>query len=164
MFALSFGTLCISISSLLNVATSYHTFGSFATRSALRMTSKFEESRVPRNSAVPTSSISNEKGWTVQAIKSLSVLSVVALPLLSATKAKAVGSLFEFKEQNMVIQDISFNVGNTLKDADALVTLFQNNIRPLRASSDNNVNITVLGFGPDAYIRYSLPEIFSRNY
>jgi hypothetical protein len=117
------------------------------------MASKFEESRVARNSAVPKSSISNEKGWTFQAIKSLSVLTAVALPLLSATKTKAVGSLFEFKDQNMVIQDISFNVGNTLKDTDALVTLFQNNIRPLRASSDNNVNITVLGFGPDAYIR-----------
>jgi hypothetical protein len=153
MFTLSFGTLYICISSLLNVATSYHTFGSFSRRSASRMDSKFEESRVTRNSAVPTSSISNEKGWTVQAIKSLSVLTAVAFPLLSATKAKAVGSLFEFKDQNMVIQDISFNVGNTLKDTDALVTLFQNNIRPLRASSENNVNTTVLGFGPDAYIR-----------
>lgn len=153
MFALSFGTLCISISSLLNVANSYHSFGSYLRRSVPRMASKFEESRITRNSAVPTSSISNEKGWTVQAIKSLSVLTAVALPLLSATKAKAVGSLFEFKEQNMVIQDISFNVGNTFKDTDALVTLFQNNIRPLRSSNDNNVNITVLGFGPDAYVR-----------
>ena len=45
------------------------------------------------------------------------------------------------------------NVGNTFKDTDALVTLFQNNIRPLRSSNDNNVNITVLGFGPDAYVR-----------
>lgn len=154
MFTLSFGTLCISIFSLLNVATSYHTFGSYARRSSSRAASKFVESTVTLNDAVPTSSISNEKGWTVQAIKSLSVLTAVALPLLSATKAKAVGNLFEFKEQNMVIQDISFNVGNTFKDSDALVTLFQNNIRPLRTSTEKNVNTTVLGFGPDAYVRY----------
>ena len=140
----------LGVSSFLSVVTCYHSLGSYArNRVSLRMANKNDKN----GDSVPTSSLNAGKDWTVQALKSLSVLSAVALPLLASTKAKAVGSLFELKEQNIVIQDITFNVANTLKDADAMTTLFQNNIRELRTSTANNQNVTVLGFGPDAYNR-----------
>jgi hypothetical protein len=110
---------------------------------------------IDANNRVPLRSLSNGQDWT-KALKSLSYLSAVAIPLLSSSsKARAVGDLFEFKDQTMVIQDIAFNVGNTQKDSDALATLFQNNIRTLRTDTTNNLNTTVLGFGPDAYKRYA---------
>lgn len=108
----------------------------------------------PSTNSIPTNSLRSDKDWTMKALKSLSILGSVALPLLSSTKAKAVGNLFELKEQSMVIQDISFNVANTFKDSDALITLFQNNLRQLRDTVTTSANVTVLGFGPDAYDRY----------
>ena len=140
----------LGVSSLLSLATCYHSLGSYArNRATLSMSINGDKN----GNSVPTSSLNSGKDWTVQALKSLSVLSAVALPLLASTKAKAVGTIFELKDQNIVIQDITFNVANTLQDADAMTTLFQNNIRELRTSTANNQNVTVLGFGPDAYNR-----------
>lgn len=140
----------LGVSSLLSLATCYHSLGSYArNRATLSMSINGDKN----GNSVPTSSLNSDKDWTVQALKSLSVLSAVALPLLASTKAKAVGTIFELKDQNIVIQDITFNVANTLQDADAMTTLFQNNIRELRTSTANNQNVTVLGFGPDAYNR-----------
>ena len=140
---------------LLSAAVSYPSTTCYRRRSVPLTMSSSNEKKVDnfRNDIVPTSSNGDGKSWTVQAMKSLSLLSAVAIPLLSSTKAKAVGSIFELKDQNMVLQDISFNVVNTERDTDALTTLFQNNIRQLRTSGTNNMNTTVLGFGPDAYIR-----------
>ena len=141
----------LGVSCLLSVALGYNSFDRLIRSKVDR---RMALSNDPSRDLVPTSSINNGKGWTVQALKSLSVLSAVALPLLVSTKAKAVGTLYEFKEQNMVIQDVAFNVANTEQDSDAIVTLFQNNIRELRTSTANNQNVTVLGFGPDSYKRY----------
>lgn len=143
---------CVSLISL--VSGFHHSNPYVKTQHRILMVNKAENTNIPSTTSVPVSSSSSRKDWT-KASKSLSFLSAVAIPLLStSTKAKAVGDLFEFKEQTMVIQDISFNVGNTFKDSDALITLFQNNLRELRTDIANNLNTTVLGFGPDAYKRY----------
>lgn len=146
--------ILVVIMCIASIASGFRSVGPYFTRAVTLMKSNIDDTNNAHNDIVPTSSVSNGKGWTVQALKSLTALSVAAIPLLTATKAKAVGELFEFKELNMIIQDISFNVGNTLKDSEALTTLFQNNIRPLRTRNDDGFNVTVLGFGPDAYARY----------
>ena len=140
--------LCIA-----SIASGLRSVGPYLKRTVTLMKSNIDDVNHARTDIVPTSSVSNNKGWTVQAFKSLTAFSVAAIPLLTATKAKAVGELFEFKELNMVIQDISFNVGNTLQDSEALATLFQNNIRPLRTRNEDGLNVTVLAFGPDAFAR-----------
>lgn len=143
----------LAVACVLSMVTGYQSYSLLAKTQIKR---QMALSNDPIRGSVPTISLNTGKGWTVQALKSLSVLSAVALPLLASTKAKAVGSLYEFKEQDIVIQDIAFNVANTLQDSDAMVTLFQNNIRELRTSTANNQNVTVLGFGPDSYVRYML--------
>ena len=154
MFSSSTVTFAVLLS-LLSAGESYTTTTCYRRRSVHLTMSSSNDKKMDsfRNDAVPTSSNGDSKAWTVQALRSLSLLSAVAIPLLSSTKAKAIGSIFEIKNQNMVLQDLSFNVVNTEKDADALTTLFQNNIRQLRTSGTNNLNTTVLAFGPDAYIR-----------
>lgn len=147
--------LCValigSISFISMVSGFHHSNSYLQSQSRVKMVSKGDNINTPSTSSVPVRSLSGGKDWT-KALKTLSYLGAVAIPLLSSSsKAKAVGDLFEFKDQTMVIQDISFNVGNTLKDSDALAVLFQNNIRTLRTDTANNLNTTVLGFGPDAY-------------
>ena len=71
--------------------------------------------------------------------------------LLRPQRANAIGDIFELREQNVVLQDVSFNVQNTYDDAASLSALFQNNCKVLRESSSANGNVTVLAFGPDTY-------------
>jgi hypothetical protein len=74
-----------------------------------------------------------------------------AFKLLKPRKAYAIGGLYEFKSQNIVLQDISFNVQNTNEDSVALRALFQNNCKAIREITSAKTNKTVLAFGPDAY-------------
>lgn len=76
---------------------------------------------------------------------------VTAMVLSKGSAAKAIGTLYELKYQSVVLQDIAFNVENTYNDAAAMQALFQDNMKPLRTSTVNKVNMTVMAFGPDAY-------------
>jgi len=63
--------------------------------------------------------------------------------------ADAIGTLFEFRPQNMVLQDVSFNVPSPTIDAEVLNALFVNKCKTLRSSTGKEE--MVIGFGPDAF-------------
>ena len=71
--------------------------------------------------------------------------------LSKGSAAQAIGTLYELKDQSVVLQDIAFNVKNTYDDIATIQALFQDNMKPLRTSTANQVNTTVMAFGPDAY-------------
>eukprot|EP01041_Mallomonas_annulata_P006952 gene6952-14113_t len=71
--------------------------------------------------------------------------------LARGSKVNAIGALYEFKEQPMLINDVSFNVIETESEAIAFEKTFENACQILRTSRKNGENSTVLGFGPDSY-------------
>lgn len=72
-------------------------------------------------------------------------------------RANAIGTLPEYQQQDMVIQDISFNVQDVEKDINALKELFQQDCRVLRQYQNSDTKYTVMGFGPETY---SIPKDF----
>lgn len=50
-----------------------------------------------------------------------------------------------------LLQDVSFNVGNSEEEAQLLQALFQNDCKILRETSDRQVSERTVGFGPDSY-------------
>lgn len=69
--------------------------------------------------------------------------------------ASAIGELYEFKNQSMVLQDIGFNVIETDSEASMFEKTFESTCFVLRSSRKNGENVTVLGFGPDNYRKSS---------
>jgi hypothetical protein len=65
--------------------------------------------------------------------------------------ANAIGKHYEFKDQNMVLQDVSFNVADIDRESTFFKLLFQDTCKVLRTSSQGDQRTAVLGFGPDTY-------------
>lgn len=85
-------------------------------------------------------------------LQNILLTSSILASLLPIKQAKAMGTLFQYKNQPVIFQDVSFNVIDTQKAADFYLATFPNLCRILRTTrSNNNVNTTVLAFGPDAY-------------
>lgn len=78
------------------------------------------------------------------ALSAISLYQLVKFPV----KSNAIGSLFEARDQNMVLQDISFNVPNVTADAAMLQALFIDRCQLIRSPNPSEL---VLGFGPDTY-------------
>lgn len=106
------------------------------------------------NEGVPHSMLDNQKTTANKfASFGLSMLSALAMSRISKpSRANAIGTLYELKDQDMVLQGVSFNVQNTFKEAAMLNAAFVDTCRPIRSTSVNGVNETVLGFGSDAYV------------
>lgn len=79
------------------------------------------------------------------------VFSQVLVNMLQSRKANAIGDLYEFKEQSMVMQDVSFNVPDVEVESTLLRGLFVNFIRELRSFTSKDETVRVMSFGPDAY-------------
>ena len=101
---------------------------------------------------IPTNDHMNSRNNLLTYIKSLSTLgAMTALLNPVGQKANAIGTIYELKDQNIVIQDIAFNVENTYKDASTMQALFQDLMKPIRSRTVNKMNTTVMAFGSDAY-------------
>ncbi len=74
------------------------------------------------------------------------VAGVVSLSREGALPAQAIGNLYEFQEQSCLIQDVSFNVPGSVKDAQMFKALFQDTCLPLKEAE----TVTTIGFGPDS--------------
>ena len=112
-----------------------------------------EVATTSETSSTPRTPAGHGRQRAASCVKTLSALTAaVATSAVSrVAPARAIGALAEFKTQNMVLQDIAFNVRDTTKDAKALQALFQDAMKPLRTSTAGKTNTTVLAFGPDAY-------------
>ena len=82
------------------------------------------------------------------------IITIPTLTLLLTTfiypeKSIAIGDLSEFKQQNIVLQDVSLNVPTNVADGELLKALFVNKFQTLRSSP--SLEEIVLGFGPDTY-------------
>jgi hypothetical protein len=62
-----------------------------------------------------------------------------------------VGSLNELKDQSRVIQDIRFNVPDTIVDKNVLLGLFGGTLKIIKEQSNQSYNLTTLGFGPNTF-------------
>ena len=72
--------------------------------------------------------------------------------------ADAVGSLYEFKNQPMIIQDVSFNVESVPKEIDLLEAFFVGQCKPIRVKDGNGETEAVIAFGSDSYEK--IPTFF----
>ena len=70
----------------------------------------------------------------------------------SARKVDAIGSIFELKDQKMVLQDICLNVPDTKSEALLLSDTLQQTINVISDKFVKGESTTVLAFGPTAYI------------
>jgi hypothetical protein len=78
--------------------------------------------------------------------------SSVGLILPKVQRSNAIGSIYEFKDQYMCLQDISFNVVNTEAEAKLFAETFQDTCKVLRTETfGEGEKQTVIGFGPDSY-------------
>mmetsp|Transcript_12835 Transcript_12835/g.19281 ORF Transcript_12835/g.19281 Transcript_12835/m.19281 type:complete len:385 (+) Transcript_12835:1-1155(+) len=84
-------------------------------------------------------------GKKIAVLASLSLFNTLQYPQIT----HAIGSLFEFRSQNLVLQDVSFNVPTPTIDAEVLNALFVNKCNTLRSSAGKEE--IVIGFGPDAF-------------
>ena len=66
-------------------------------------------------------------------------------------KANAIGSIYEFKNQNMCIQDIIFNVPDTKRDALLLSETLEQSIKVISDKFEKGSSTTIMAFGPTAY-------------
>ena len=103
--------------------------------------------------STPTHPALNGRQRAASCIKTLSALTAAAATSAVSRGApvRAIGALSEFQTQNLVLQDVAFNVRDTVTDAKTLQALFQDAMKPLRTSTAGKTNTTVLAFGPDAY-------------
>lgn len=95
------------------------------------------------NPAMPPSKLTSKLGL----LTSLSM----TLQFLRPRSARAIGSLFELQTQSCVLQDVSFNVQDTSREAEMFRVLFQDTTKVLRSTSRGGSNTTTIGFGPDVY-------------
>ena len=123
-----------------------------ACRGITSMNSQNIHPSIPSTGTIPTNDHGNSRNNLLTYIKSLSTLGAMSALLNPVgQKANAIGTLYELKDQNIVIQDLAFNVENTVKDASAMQALFQDFMKPIRSRTVNNMNTTVMAFGSDAY-------------
>lgn len=94
--------------------------------------------------------------WIAKALsqiicKCLLLLSI-AFPMTAVQDAKAIGSLYELKDQKFVLQDVSFNVVDIDNEKKFFDSLFQGTCKLLRSTTDkDSTNIATFGFGPDTF-------------
>lgn len=62
-----------------------------------------------------------------------------------------IGDMYELKDQNMVIQDISFNLQDSQSDIDALKALFMNKCRVIKSLKNKLEIQSILAFGANTY-------------
>lgn len=87
----------------------------------------------------------------LKSIINLSLSYYISNVLNPIKKSNAIGNLYEFKDQNLVLQDISFNVANIDEEVQAFKALFVNKCKEIRTLTKDNIRESVLAFGPDSY-------------
>lgn len=107
------------------------------------------------NENILSSTSSSNKNTITSSIRfGLKLLTGLGISKINTTPlpSRAIGSLYELSDQNMVLQDISFNVRNTFDDAAMVSAAFVGTCKPLRSTTSiGGYNTTVIGFGPDVY-------------
>ena len=99
---------------------------------------------------IPLNNNDNIKNFIYKSIFN-SIIMNTAVILSNKQNVKAIGNLFEFKDQSLIFQDVSFNVDNTYNDAIMFKALFQDTCQTIRSNSNKGINSTTIAFGPDAY-------------
>jgi hypothetical protein len=79
------------------------------------------------------------------------VFQATFMSFIISKKVNAIGQINEFKNQSIVLQDISFNVENTTAEVFFLKELFQNTCRELKSTKSTAEEVSVVGFGPNCY-------------
>lgn len=118
----------------------YHQKSSLFLKSSEQYNNALESSSTPKN---PKDIESSRIKKQMIILPALSLLNLVSRP----QKVSAIGSLFEFREQSIVLQDVSFNVPQNTLDAEMLKALFVDKCSMLRSSPET----IVVGFGPDSF-------------
>lgn len=85
----------------------------------------------------------------INKIITIPTLALLLTAFIYPEKSIAVGELSEFKQQNIVLQDVSLNVPKNVADGELFKALFVNKFQILRSSP--SFEEIVLGFGPDTY-------------
>ena len=79
-------------------------------------------------------------------------LGAIGVTLLGvAGKSRAIGTMFELKDQSLVLQDIGLNVIESDQEIKMLTATFDNVLKVINSSKYGKITKSVLGFGPETY-------------
>jgi hypothetical protein len=92
-----------------------------------------------------------EANRLIRSILTISVSATAAVIVRNVESARAIGNLYEFSNQKMVLQDVRLNVPNTVLEAYLLSETFQQGIKVIRNDMTRGERLTTVAFGPTAY-------------